>query len=463
MATKFPTDLTLIGALLAAHTILVDDGTGPFKATISQIPIASLSGAGGAATKNVGTAAGTVAAGDDSRFTDARTPTTHASTHASAGSDPIKLDDLASPDDNVDLNASTLAHGLLPKLSGSASDVLRGDGTYGAAALTAHATNHNSGGSDPITSLDNLTAIGTIGTVGNITTMGTIGTVGNITTMGTIASLSAITACGDVASIGNVTMADAKNIAVGTATGTKIGTSTSQKIGFFNATPVVQITGSTDILGCLVTLGLRAASSNPPLNMGTGALTCGTIACSAITITDANDIAVGSTTGTKLGTATTQKLGFWNATPVVQTTGSTDILAGLVTIGLRAASSNPPLNMGSGALTCGAVTCTTIANSGTQTFGDTANLAFNTSTGTKIGTATNQKMAFWNATPIVQPSGANQGAITDSTTGTAGFTLSDVTASHSQSILNNNFASLARLVDNIRTALVNSGIMKGAA
>lgn len=28
---------------------------------------------------------------------------------------------------------------------------------------------------------------------------------------------------------------------------------------------------------------------------------------------------------------------------------------------------------------------------------------------------------------------------------------------------NNNFASLARLVDNIRTALVNSGIMKGAA
>jgi hypothetical protein len=33
------------------------------------------------------------------------------------------------------------------------------------------------------------------------------------------------------------------------------------------------------------------------------------------------------------------------------------------------------------------------------------NIRFNTGTGTKIGTATTQKLAFWNATPIVQPSG----------------------------------------------------------
>lgn len=36
------------------------------------------------------------------------------------------------------------------------------------------------------------------------------------------------------------------------------------------------------------------------------------------TLADGVDIAVGTTTGTKLGTATTQKLGFWNATPVVR-------------------------------------------------------------------------------------------------------------------------------------------------
>ena len=43
------------------------------------------------------------------------------------------------------------------------------------------------------------------------------------------------------------------------------------------------------------------------------------------TLGDANDIALGTTTGTKIGTATTQKLGFYNATPVVQPTAVADI------------------------------------------------------------------------------------------------------------------------------------------
>ncbi|QKW31419.1 collagen-like protein (plasmid) [Streptomyces seoulensis] len=46
-------------------------------------------GLGVAATRNVGTTTGTVAAGDDSRLTNARTPTTHAASHASGGSDPV--------------------------------------------------------------------------------------------------------------------------------------------------------------------------------------------------------------------------------------------------------------------------------------------------------------------------------------------------------------------------------------
>ena len=36
------------------------------------------------------------------------------------------------------------------------------------------------------------------------------------------------------------------------------------------------------------------------------------------TMPEGGDIAVGTTTGTKLGTAVAQKLGFWNATPVIQ-------------------------------------------------------------------------------------------------------------------------------------------------
>jgi len=60
-------------------------------------------------------------------------------------------------------------------------------------------------------------------------------------------------------------------------------------------------------------------------------------------IPDAVDIATGTTTGTKIGTATTQKISLWNATPVVQpaavanitttaTTGSLPTPNGSVTI-----------------------------------------------------------------------------------------------------------------------------------
>ena len=100
---------------------------------------------------------------------------------------------------------------------------------------------------------------------------------------------------------------------------------------------------------------------------------------------------------------------------------------------------------------------------GTQTYADAIDLVFNTTTGTKIGTAVTQKIGFWNVTPVVQPAGANQAAITDSTGGTAGFTLVDVGAVPTQANINNNFASLNRQVDAIRTALVASGVIYGAA
>lgn len=54
----------------------------------------------------------------------------HSSSHGAGGPDPIKLDDLATPDDNTDLDASTARHGLLRKLSGGTTVYLRGDGTW---------------------------------------------------------------------------------------------------------------------------------------------------------------------------------------------------------------------------------------------------------------------------------------------------------------------------------------------
>lgn len=55
---------------------------------------------------------------------------THASRHASGGADAIKLDDLAAPDDNTDLNATTSAHGLLKKLSNVSTEFLNGQGNW---------------------------------------------------------------------------------------------------------------------------------------------------------------------------------------------------------------------------------------------------------------------------------------------------------------------------------------------
>lgn len=75
---------------------------------------------------------------------------------------------------------------------------------------------------------------------------------------------------------GNTTISEGMDVVLGTVTGTMFGTATTQKLGFFNTTPVVQEAGSNDVLASLVTLGLRAASVNPPLNLGTGAVTAGT-------------------------------------------------------------------------------------------------------------------------------------------------------------------------------------------
>jgi len=61
---------------------------------------------------------------------DSRTPSAHNTSHQSGGSDAIKLDDLAAPDDNTDLNVSTSAHGLTPKLSNVATQYLDGTGAY---------------------------------------------------------------------------------------------------------------------------------------------------------------------------------------------------------------------------------------------------------------------------------------------------------------------------------------------
>lgn len=85
--------------------------------------------------------------------------------------------------------------------------------------------------------------------------------------------------------------------------------------------------------GDLVTVG--GANNNglylySPANvyLQPGGATAVTFATGAITLADATNIVLNATTGTKIGTATTQKLAFYNATPIVQGAAVADASGG---------------------------------------------------------------------------------------------------------------------------------------
>lgn len=80
---------------------------------------------------------------------------------------------------------------------------------------------------------------------------------------------------GGALSCGNLTLADAANIAVGTTTGTQIGTATSQKIGFYGATPIDQAGNTEDLKDVLIALGFIAGGGATPLDLDGGQLTSG--------------------------------------------------------------------------------------------------------------------------------------------------------------------------------------------
>lgn len=114
-----------------------------------------------------------------------------------------------------------------------------------------------------------------------------------------------------------------------------------------------------------------------------------------ITMTDATNIVIDTTTGTKIGTAATQKIGFFNATPIVQPTG--DIVTAMQNLGLGAS------------LTVAGATTITVADEATDT--SCFPVFVTAATGT-LGPKTNANLTFNSNTGLL---GAAAVAVTGST------------------------------------------------
>lgn len=90
-----------------------------------------------------------------------------------------------------------------------------------------------------------------------------------------------------------------------------------------------------------VQFGTTTAST--PFDLVASGTSVATVASTGITMADAKNITFDATTGTKIGTATTEKIGFYNSTPIVQPTG--DACTGLQNLGLIASCINNQANI----------------------------------------------------------------------------------------------------------------------
>ena len=86
---------------------------------------------------------------------------------------------------------------------------------------------------------------------------------------------------------------------------------------------------------------------------------------------------------------------------------------------------------------------------------DGRNIQTGRSNGTKIGTATDQKLALYGVTPVVQPTSSDQASLSLDldVSGLDTVSLADVNA---------NFTSIQTLVNQLRSDLVSLGIIKGS-
>jgi len=82
-----------------------------------------------------------------------------------------------------------------------------------------------------------------------------------------------------------------------------------------------------------------------------GGSSAGYVAKAGDTLGDGSNFVLGTTSGSRIGTASTQMLAFYGATPIVQPGSTSDIRTALINLGLLASGGASPLNLNGGTLT----------------------------------------------------------------------------------------------------------------
>lgn len=220
---------------------------------------------------------------------------------------------------------------------------------------------------------------------------------------------------------GNTTWAaGSSGITIGTTT---ITSGTTTRILYDNAGVVGEytITGTGTVV---------AMQTNPTL--------------SGITMTDATNIVLDTTTGTKIGTATSQKLSFYNATPIVQPSG--DVATALSNLGLIATPTVVATTI-STATESSDTTCfpVFVTASGTQTLPAKTNttLTYNASTSSLGATLITATTSVTSASILASSNdsgalGASGTAFSDlflASGGVINWDTGDVTLTHSSNLL----------------------------
>ncbi len=134
----------------------------------------------------------------------------------------------------------------------------------------------------------------------------------------------------------------------------------------------------SDVVTSTDSLQIRGGTNGVIINIGSTAQI--TYTSLTGTLVDAFNYVYGSTTGTKFGTATSQKMGWYNATPIIQPGATTDLGTVLSNLGFRASGTAYPITT-SGAITFGSLTAGRVPFAGTAgLLSDDADMTFATDT-----------------------------------------------------------------------------------